>query len=208
MQRHLYKKEFVTGYINWTCHGENFSSYESTKVGDTNAYVDMVVDTVALRLNVHDDAAYTEEAPNKTAEKFYQLLRDADELLWDSCQNHTQLSAVSQLLNLKSEFLISESYFDRLLLLIKSMLPRDEKLPENYYRATKMINELGLGYVKIDACLNHCMLYYKTDVDKSTYFICHHDIFKPKRGGHSKKKRCTLYVIVLFSYYTQTTTDV
>ena len=81
MQRHLYKKEFVTGYMNWTCHGEVFSSYESTNVGDMNAYVDMIIDVVALKFNIHDDAAYTEEAPNKTAEKFYQLLRDVDEQL-------------------------------------------------------------------------------------------------------------------------------
>ena len=59
---------------------------------------------------------------------------------------------------------------------------------ENFYRAKKMINELGLGYVKIDACSNHCMLYYKADADKSACSICHHDRFKPKRGDHSKKK--------------------
>ena len=71
VQRHLYKKGFVTGYMNWTCHGEDFSLYEPTNVGDTNAYVDMVVDAVRLKLNVHDKPAYTEEALNKTADKFY-----------------------------------------------------------------------------------------------------------------------------------------
>ena len=65
----MYKKGFITGYMNWTCHGEIFSSYEPTNVGDTNTYVYMVVDAVAPKFNVHDDAAYTEEAPNKTAEK-------------------------------------------------------------------------------------------------------------------------------------------
>ena len=68
------------------------------------------------------------------------------------------------------------------------MLPQDEKLPKNFYRAKKMINEIGLRYVKIDACPNHCMLYYKIDADKLTYSICHYDRFKPKRGGPSKKK--------------------
>ena len=81
MQHHLYKKEFVTCYMNWTCHGEDFSLYEPTNVGDTNAYVDMVVDVVAPKLNVHDDATYIDEASNKTTEKFYQLLRDVDEPL-------------------------------------------------------------------------------------------------------------------------------
>ena len=123
MQRHLYKKRFVTGYMNWTCHGKIFPSYEPTNVGETNVYVDMVVNAVAPRFNVHDNAAYTDEAPNKTAEKFYQLLRDANEPLLDGCQNHTRLSVISQLLNLKFEFYISESCFDHLLLLTKSILP-------------------------------------------------------------------------------------
>ena len=52
---------------------------------------------------------------------------------------------MSQLLNLKSEFHMSESCFDRLLLLVKSMLPQSERLPADFYRAKKMVNDLGLG---------------------------------------------------------------
>nr|KYP67982.1 hypothetical protein KK1_021599 [Cajanus cajan] len=45
-----------------------------------------------------------EEDPNPSASKFYNLLRDVDEQLWDGCKKHTKLSAVTQLINLKSEF--------------------------------------------------------------------------------------------------------
>ena len=60
------------------------------------------------------------------------------------CEKHIRLSAVSQLLNLKSEFHMSESCFDRLLLLVKRMLPQSERLPSDFYRAKKMVNDLGL----------------------------------------------------------------
>jgi len=45
--------------------------------------------------------------------------------------------------------------------IIKGMLPESERLPENLYSSKKMVNELGLGYEKINAYPNHCMLYYK-----------------------------------------------
>ena len=64
----------------------------------------MVVDAVGPRFNVHEEHVHTEEPLNKIAERFYQLLKNDDEPLWDGCQNHSRLSAVSQLLNLKSEY--------------------------------------------------------------------------------------------------------
>ena len=35
------------------------------------------------------------------------------------------------------------------------------ELPNSLYEAKKMIRVLGLDYVKIDACENNCMLYWK-----------------------------------------------
>ncbi|XP_016168221.1 uncharacterized protein LOC107610730 [Arachis ipaensis] len=69
--------------------------------------------------------------------------------------------------------------------IIKSMLPESEKLPEDFYRSKTMIQELGLGYEKIDACSNHYMLYYKETSDKTSYVactMCGHPRFKPKAG--------------------------
>ena len=89
VQRHLYKNEFVQGYTNWTCHGETFWSNEPSNIGSGSSYVDMVVDVVGPGFNVHEEHVHTEEPPNKTAERFYRLLKDADEPLWDGCQNHS-----------------------------------------------------------------------------------------------------------------------
>ncbi|GLT30187.1 hypothetical protein SLA2020_050030 [Shorea laevis] len=43
----------------------------------------------------------------------------------------------------------------------KLLSPEDqEKVPKDFYSAKKMINVLGLGYKKIDICVNDCFLYY------------------------------------------------
>uniref|UniRef100_A0A7N2LMQ0 Uncharacterized protein n=1 Tax=Quercus lobata TaxID=97700 RepID=A0A7N2LMQ0_QUELO len=41
------------------------------------------------------------------------------------------------------------------------------ELPDSLYEAKKMIRDLGLDYVKIDACRNNCMLYWKENSNKS-----------------------------------------
>ncbi|KAF7802611.1 hypothetical protein G2W53_041722 [Senna tora] len=124
IERHLYYNGFVEGYLNWTIHGENAWGGEGSAFNDAtddedtrNPYVDMVVDAARGRLDPNFECM--EEDPNPSASKFYQLLEDADEPLWDGCYNHTKLSAVSQLLNLKSEFNMSQSCFDRMLVIIK-----------------------------------------------------------------------------------------
>jgi len=163
-----------------------------------NPYVDMVID--AMDDDLSEDQNLDED-PNPPASKFYTLLRDADEPLWDGCHKHTKLSPISQLLNLKSEFNMSESCYDRMIVIIKSMLPETEKLPENFYRSKKMVNELGLGYEKIDACPNHCMLYDRENKDPkvcSACLVCRHPRFKPKAGCSVKEKDVPFSVLRYF----------
>lgn len=64
-----------------------------------------------------------EEDPNPSTSKFYNLLSDVDEPLWDGCKKHSKLSTVTQLLNLKSEFNMNVSCYDQMISIVKSMLP-------------------------------------------------------------------------------------
>ncbi|KAH0685705.1 hypothetical protein KY290_017231 [Solanum tuberosum] len=58
----------------------------------------------------------------------------------------------------------SNASFTILLKLLKEeLLPDGANLPNSYYEAKKIIQELGLSYNKIDACTNDCMLYWKED---------------------------------------------
>ncbi|RDX90090.1 hypothetical protein CR513_28082, partial [Mucuna pruriens] len=107
---------------------------------------------------------------------FYTFLRDVDEPLWDGCHKHTKLLVVTQLLNLKSEF-------------------------NELELSKKMVNDLGLGYEKIDACLNHSMLYDKENKDPkvcSICLVCKHPQFKPKVWHSSKEKDVSCSMLQYF----------
>ena len=48
-----------------------------------------------------------------------------------------------------------------LLELLKETLLEGETLPNSYYEAKKILCDLGLHYIKIDACPSDCMFYSK-----------------------------------------------
>lgn len=67
-----------------------------------------------------------------------------------------------------------------------SSLPEDHCVPKDYYGAKKMLKGLGLGYVKIDACINNCMLYYKETSELQSCKVCDHPRYKSEGGRRSK----------------------
>ena len=61
------------------------------------------------------------------------------------------------------------NYYNRMIVIIKKILPKDEKLVGSFDTSKKMMKGLDMGYKKIDACCNDCMLFYKEDQSKSSY---------------------------------------
>jgi len=99
---HLLHKGFVEDYECWYAHGEVFVSnrrMRETMVGstssasnvyeaandNTNPYRNMVMD--AMRMNQGNVRQYpiVEEEPNAETARFFDLLKDSDEPLWDGC---------------------------------------------------------------------------------------------------------------------------
>ena len=56
------------------------------------------------------------------------------------------------------------------------------ELLDSLYEAKKMIQDLGLDYVKIDVCRNNCMLYWKENSNKSEYQVCGLSRWKSSEG--------------------------
>ncbi|KAL0335446.1 UNVERIFIED_CONTAM: hypothetical protein Sradi_4756500 [Sesamum radiatum] len=52
------------------------------------------------------------------------------------------------------------------------ILPCDHTFSLDYYHTKKLITELGLSVVKIDACKNDCMLYWKDDIKFESCKFC------------------------------------
>jgi len=75
--------------------------------------------------------------------------------------------------NLKCVGGISNKFFSDILELISQLLPHcDETLPVNTYKVKKFLSSIGLGYEKIPACRNDCMLFWKDnkDLDSCTVY--------------------------------------
>ena len=70
-----------------------------------------------------------------------------------------KLGTTLELLQWKAENGISDKGFGKLLVMIKNMLPKDNKLPESTYEAKKVVCPLDLEVQKIHACPNDCILY-------------------------------------------------
>ena len=71
------------------------------------------------------------------------------------------LHSVLELLKLKARNGWSDKSFIDLLVLLRDILLKANKLPCNTYRAKKLIAPLAMDVQKIHACLNHCILYRK-----------------------------------------------
>ena len=59
-----------------------------------------------------------------------------------------------------------------LLELLKEALPEGETFLSNYYETKKVLHELGLHYIKIDACPSDCMLYLKEHANANECIVC------------------------------------
>ncbi|OMO57751.1 Transposon, En/Spm-like protein [Corchorus capsularis] len=202
---HLHSKGFTGDYTVWVAHGEDDDDdvvSESNRVDDVaaepsnsanlvdNPYRRMVIDSCYLEFDsAGGGTSFSEELPNGSAAKFFGLLKDADEPLYSSCNKHTKLSAVAQFLNVKSEFNLSASCYDRIMTIVKDLLPTDEKLPANFYKAKQMVTTLGLSYVKIHACPNNCMLYYSKTESMTECVVCGHPRYKPRTQSRDRSKK-------------------
>ncbi|CAN6551339.1 unnamed protein product [Malus baccata var. baccata] len=120
---------------------------------------------------------------------FFRLLEKADQDLWPGCKEFKKLKAVVRLYQIKCLAGMPNDIFTTLLELIKRMLPEGDCLPESCYKAKKLINDLGLTYVKIDACPNDCMIYWKDTSDLTLCSVCGESRYKiTNRADRSRKK--------------------
>ena len=128
------------------------------------------------------------------------MLRAADTPIWEGCQNHSQLSVVARLLNIKSENNMSEKCFNQVAQLMKEVLPQGNKMIDDFYQTKKLVAGLGLPVQKIDVCPNGCMLYWKDDMHKRECKFCGHDRYmhRKKVGKNKQKKEIALKKMYYF----------
>ncbi|XP_028070416.1 uncharacterized protein LOC114272896 [Camellia sinensis] len=191
---HLVSYGISPGYNCWYLHGEIMSATTSSRTSQSHEEIrpeygdirDMLRDVFPMHTQNIDEYAEEsnlpepsdqgpsmqrpQEDPNEEAQKFYDLLKDAEKPLYEGCKNFSKLSAIVHLYHLKCLNRWSNHSFTMLLQILKDMLPSDANLPKASYDAKKIIKDLGLGYEKIHACPNDCMLFWKEHANDE---VCH-----------------------------------
>ncbi|CAN6541280.1 unnamed protein product [Malus baccata var. baccata] len=122
-------------------------------------------------------------------ETFFRLLEEADQDLWPECKEFKKLEVVVRLYQIKCLVGMPDEIFTTLLDLIKRMLPEGDCLSESCYKAKKLINDLGLTYVKIDACPNDCMIYWKDTSELTVCSVCGESRYKITNAKDSSRKK-------------------
>ncbi|XP_012838845.1 PREDICTED: uncharacterized protein LOC105959319 [Erythranthe guttata] len=210
VKTHLYKYGFVPEYYQWISHGDPYINHVSPQTENEAAiqttpsdpYRTMVLEAAGLGFDFefdrNDFVSDEGELPNSVAGKFYELLKATEEPLYEGCKLHTPLSATSRLVNIKSEFNMSGVCFNQILQLMKELVPNDNKLPTDFYKTKKMVRNLGLGYKKIDVCVNECILYFKENQDLKVCSVCGHSRYKPRKRGNEKQKEISYKILRYF----------
>ena len=102
---------------------------------------------------------------NNNSDKFYQMLREAEQSLYKGCKKFTKLSFLVHLYHLKCLNGWTDKSFSMLLELLRDALPEENTLPKSFYDTKNIISGLGLSYEKIHVCPNECILYRKDLAD-------------------------------------------
>ena len=77
--------------------------------------------------------------------QFKRMLWDHNKLLYPTCEDgQKKLGSTLELMKWKAETGVTDSTFEKLLVLMKKMLPRKNELPASMYEAKKLVCPLGL----------------------------------------------------------------
>jgi hypothetical protein len=96
----------------------------------------------------------------KEREKLERMLDDRKKNLYPNCKDgQKKLGSTLELLQWKAEIGLSNKGFEKLLKIVKKMVPKNNELPASTYEEKKIVCPLGLEVHKIHACPNDCILY-------------------------------------------------
>ncbi|XP_071732447.1 uncharacterized protein [Rutidosis leptorrhynchoides] len=174
IKSHLIAHGFMRGYTCWSFHGESLANLNPS-VSDNDT--DNEEDSYNSDNNVNFDDMFDElDTEDNVADKYHDRLQQlfvvAKKPLYTGCMNFTKLSAVIQLVNLKSNNGWSDTSFTSLLELLNKMLPEGNELPISTYQAKKLMCPMGLEIQRIHACPNDCMLYRNEEKDLHQCKVC------------------------------------
>ncbi|XP_020973047.1 uncharacterized protein LOC110269510 [Arachis ipaensis] len=170
---HLISKGFQKSYTVWVHHGERISRMDS-ETDESEVHEGLVDDIHGLLNETFRHVLEGDkdgDGPNEDAKKFYNLLEEGKQELYPGCKKFLTLSFVIRLYLLKTLNGWSNASFTALLELLKEAIPH-LNIPDSFNKIKAMVKDLGLGYNKIHACPNDCVLFRDTYEDEEFCPIC------------------------------------
>ncbi|XP_048501793.2 uncharacterized protein LOC130589373 [Beta vulgaris subsp. vulgaris] len=190
---HLYKKGFKPNYFDWLCHGERVAESSSSSA-QSKPYLDMVVDALG-NTEEHDVLALSnsvEEEPNGEAMKFFDLLKAAENPLYDGSKISV-LEMASRITSLKCEYNLPHRCVDGFASLVNEAIPDNNHMEKTFYDTKKVLNGLELPHERIHACPRGCMLFWKGDAHLDKCSVCGSDRYKKTFKGKFIPAKVLIY---------------
>ncbi|XP_057250626.1 uncharacterized protein LOC125497867 [Beta vulgaris subsp. vulgaris] len=180
----LLKFGIVKSYTRWVRHGESFEcQVDANALDDSHQNIehnymsDMLYEAFGMATQEVD--AEVGEAvdakanvgirgdPIEEAKTFYKLMEELELPLYPGLLRGITDKSLSMILDL-----------------FKEALPENNTLPESFYEAQKTVKKLSLNSIKIDACPNNCMLFWKEHANADECVKCHASRWKKKEQGN------------------------
>jgi hypothetical protein len=99
----------------------NASNVHGVVNDNNNPYRNMIMDAMRMNQGNVSQCPIIEEEPNADVTRFFYLLKDFDELLWNGCTNHSKLSVI---VHINSDYGLSEASYNRIIKWTISILPK------------------------------------------------------------------------------------
>ena len=154
----------------------------SEELGATNMVRSLI--RAAICGEITDD----NEQPNEHAKIFLKLLQEAEKQLYPGCTKATKVSFIVELFQIKCSTGMSNRALEAILNIFSRILPKGHCVPDTMEKVQKVVRDLGLNYVKIDACENNCVLFRKENENLDTCPKCGESRWKTPDDGANDQR--------------------
>ncbi|XP_062006966.1 uncharacterized protein LOC133724291 [Rosa rugosa] len=173
---HIYFNGIDVRYKQWKWHGEP-SAMNADILGESET-VDMGAD---FGIGDEDDEISSD------SNEFLRFVEDGDKPLYPGCTKTTKLNGLIQTFNLKAKHGMTDSCYSDMLIMIGMLLPEGNEVPGSVYEAKKTLAALGMGYERIHACPNDCILYRGQHAEATSCPTCGESRWKLGRDNTNKE---------------------
>ncbi|KAH7837023.1 hypothetical protein Vadar_008640 [Vaccinium darrowii] len=184
IRNHLFFNGIDQSYLTWIWHGESATERASPfvnaeDISDQEVHTPPLPD-VAQAIEMVEAAA---DHCTTDPKEFKKLIDDAEKPLFPGCKKYSKLSTLVRMFKFKANIGLSDKAFTEMLTMFGDMLPDCNELPPSFYEAKKTMTALGMGYEKIHACPNDCILYRKEFEALNSCPTCNTSRWKLKKNS-------------------------